>query len=146
MNCRQSSRAVLLCVLSWVPFSAPAIAQLQVGAALRVITPDPLLPITGGMGPTAPAKEQKGELTVRAITIGTDELRMAIVSVDALGFPSVLADRARAKINGIPAEFVLIGATHTHRRQIVMLFPTVAVDTRAISNTWTSSANGSPKP
>ena len=33
---------------------------------MRVITPDPLLPVSGGLGPTAPATEKRGELTVRA--------------------------------------------------------------------------------
>lgn len=34
---------------------APARAgELQVGAAMRVITPNPLLPVSGGMGTTEP--------------------------------------------------------------------------------------------
>jgi hypothetical protein len=36
--------------------AAPAQGELQVGIGRRVITPDPLLPISGGLGPTAPAR------------------------------------------------------------------------------------------
>src|SRR5262245_11904000 len=43
---------------------APA---LVVGAAKRIFTPSPLLPVSGGMGPTRPTREKKGELTARAL-------------------------------------------------------------------------------
>src|SRR5262245_9618563 len=46
---------------------APARAEIQVGAASRVITPSPLLPVSGGIGVPKPAKEKRGELTARAI-------------------------------------------------------------------------------
>ena len=49
--------------------AARAHAEIQVGAASRVITPDPLLPISGGMGVPKPASEKRGELTARAIVI-----------------------------------------------------------------------------
>src|SRR5438067_6599494 len=38
--------------------TSPA-SQLLVGAAKRVITPNPLLPVSGGMGPTRPTREKK---------------------------------------------------------------------------------------
>ena len=42
----------------------PAVrAEILVGAAVRNITPDPLLPVSGGMGAPNPAKEKRGELT-----------------------------------------------------------------------------------
>jgi hypothetical protein len=116
-------RRVLDCLLLFVVITVPVRAELRVGAALRVITPDPLLPITGGMGPTKPAREKKGELTVRAVALASGTQRMAIVSVDALGFPSVLGDRARAQIKEIPPEFILIGATHTHSAPDCYAFP-----------------------
>src|SRR5262245_32980010 len=82
-------------------------AELRAGAALRTITPDPLLPVSGGMGPTQPAREKRGELTARALVLSVGSQRIAIVSVDLLGFPSVLGDRARALIPSIPADHVL---------------------------------------
>ncbi len=36
------------------------------------------------------------------------------MSLDLLGFPSVLGDRVRAKVSRIPPHQILIGATHTH--------------------------------
>ena len=100
-----------------------AYAELRAGAAMRIITPDPLLPITGGMGPTVASTAKRGELSVRAIVIANGATRIAIVSVDSLGFPSVLGDRARAKIVDIPPENVLIGATHTHSAPDTYAFP-----------------------
>ena len=41
--------------------------QLYVGAAKRIFTPNPLLPVSGGMGPTRPAKEKRGELVAEAL-------------------------------------------------------------------------------
>jgi hypothetical protein len=98
-------------------------AQFEAGAAVRVITPDPLLPVSGGLGPTAPAREKRGELTVRALVLQSGETRVAIVSVDALGFPSVLGDRARALVPQIRPEHILIGATHTHSAPDCYAFP-----------------------
>ena len=45
------------------------------------------------------------------------------MSVDALGFPSVLADRARKQVPRIPAENILVGATHTHSAPDFYAFP-----------------------
>lgn len=100
-----------------------ASGQIEVGIAVRVITPDPLLPVSGGLGPTAPAREKRGELTARAMAVASGDVRMAIVSVDALGFPSVLGDRARALVPRIEPDKILIGATHTHSAPDCYAFP-----------------------
>lgn len=47
----------------------------------------------------------------------------AIVSADFLGFPSVLGNKVRAKVRQIPAENILIGATHTHSAPDCYGFP-----------------------
>jgi hypothetical protein len=96
---------------------------LEVGAAMRVITPDPLLPISGGMGAPRPATEAKGDLTARAVVFRKGQTAIAVVSVDLLGFPSVLGDRVRAKVDRIPPENILIGATHTHSAPDCYAFP-----------------------
>jgi len=93
---------------------AAAPGQLLVGAGKRVITPNPLLPVSGGMGPTHATREKRGELTARAIYLRRDATAVAVVSLDLLGFPSVLADRVRARVPRIGAENVIIGSTHTH--------------------------------
>jgi hypothetical protein len=100
-----------------------AVAEMQVGTALRVITPDPLLPVSGGMGIPKPAKEKRGELTARAIVFRKGELSVAVVSLDLLGFPSVLGDRVRQKVSRIPAERIIIGSTHTHSAPDCYAFP-----------------------
>lgn len=98
-------------------------AEFQVGVARRVITPDPLLPVSGGMGPASPATEKRGELMACALVMQSGTERVAIVSVDLLGFPRVLGDRARQLISGVPAGNVLIGASHTHSAPDCYAFP-----------------------
>ena len=41
--------------------------QLSVGVGKRVLTPDPLLPVSGGIGPGRPVWRQLGELEARAV-------------------------------------------------------------------------------
>jgi hypothetical protein len=98
-------------------------ADVQAGAAVRVITPDPLLPVSGGMGVPKPATEKRGELTARAMVVRKGDVSVAIVSLDLLGFPSVLGDRVRARVPGIPAQNILIGSTHTHSAPDCYAFP-----------------------
>ncbi|HXT39877.1 MAG TPA: hypothetical protein VN887_07635 [Candidatus Angelobacter sp.] len=110
-------------VFSMAFTAAVAHAEFRAGIAVRVVTPDPLLPVSGGVGPSNPVKKKEGDLTVRALVLANNDIRVAIVSVDFLGFPSVLGNRARAKIKGIPPENILIGATHTHSAPDCYGFP-----------------------
>jgi hypothetical protein len=87
---------------------------LKAGAALRVITPNPLLPVSGGVGQPNPVKEKKGDLYVRAFVVEKDTTRIAIVSIDNLGWTSILGNKSRALIKGVRPENILIGCTHTH--------------------------------
>jgi hypothetical protein len=48
---------------------------------------------------------------------------VAIVGSDFLGFPSILGNKVRARVNGIPARNILIGATHTHSAPDCYGFP-----------------------
>lgn len=91
-----------------------AAAGFRVGIAVRVVTPDPLLPLSGGVGPSAPARTKQGELTVRALVLEDGTNRVAIVGADFLGFPAVLGDKVRAAVKTIAPANILIGATHTH--------------------------------
>ncbi len=90
------------------------LAEFRAGIAVRSVTPEPLLPVSGGVGPSHAVTRKEGELTVRALVWEQGNTRVAIVSADFLGFPAVLGDRVRAQVKGIPAENILIGATHTH--------------------------------
>ena len=97
--------------------------QFKAGAALRKITPNPLLPVSGGIGTPKPAQQKQGDLFVRALVLEKGGTRVAIVSVDNLGWPSVLGNKSRALIKGIAPENVLIGATHTHSGPDAYGFP-----------------------
>src|SRR5205809_5616708 len=102
-------------------------ADFRAGIAVRTVTPDPLLPVSGGIGPSKPTTKKEGDLTVRALVLadgeGAGATKVAIVSADFLGFPSVLGQRARALVKGIPPENILIGATHTHSAPDAYGFP-----------------------
>lgn len=121
-----ASLLLLITVVATGPLAETAAAgEFRAGAASRIITPDPLLPASGGMGPTKPTSRKQGELTVRALVVdgGGEHATLAIVSVDALGFPGVLGDRVRALVPRIPGKSILIGATHTHSAPDCYAFP-----------------------
>ena len=111
----------LACLLLLAPFLATA--EFRAGIATRNVTPDPLLPVSGGVGPSNPVQKSEGELNVRALVYEQGDTRVAIVSVDFLGFPAVLGDRIRAKVTGIKPENIVIGATHTHSAPDMYGFP-----------------------
>jgi hypothetical protein len=96
---------------------------LKVGAAMRILTPDPLLPVSGGMGAPKPVKEKRGEITVRAMVLQKGDTTVALVGIDLLGFPSVLGNRVRSKVPRIQGENILIGASHTHSAPDAYAFP-----------------------
>jgi hypothetical protein len=123
MTRRRLARSLGLCLLAAGSLAAGARAEIQVGAALRTITPDPLLPVSGGLGVPRPAREKRGELTARALVFRKGATSIAVVSLDLLGFPSVLGDRVRARVEGIPPENVLIASTHTHSAPDCYAFP-----------------------
>jgi hypothetical protein len=87
------------------------------------VTPDPLLPVSGGVGPSHKTTRKEGELNVRALVLEQDANRVAIVSADFLGFPAVLGNKVRAAIKEIPPQNILIGATHTHSAPDCYGFP-----------------------
>ncbi|MGE0377639.1 MAG: hypothetical protein AB7Q45_19690 [Planctomycetaceae bacterium] len=96
---------------------------MRIGAAMEIITPDPLLPVSGGVGIPNPAKEKRGELTARAVVFQNGDTTVAVVGLDSLGFPSVLGNRVRKQVPRIPAENILIGSSHTHSAPDCYGFP-----------------------
>ena len=93
------------------------------GVAVRDVTPSPLLPVSGGVGPSNPVTEQRGNLTVRAFALQHGASTVVFVSSDFLGFPAALGNRVRAKVKWLPADHILIGATHTHSAPDCYGFP-----------------------
>src|SRR6266699_4784321 len=116
------SKLVIL-LLSLTAFAFHSSAEFRAGIALRIVTPDPLLPVSGGVGPSHQVTRKEGELNVRALVLEQDKTRVAIVSADFLGFPATLGNKVRAGIKEVPAENILIGATHTHSAPDCYGFP-----------------------
>jgi hypothetical protein len=104
-------------------FTSLAQAEFKVGVGKAIITPDPLLPVSGGVGPGRPAKAKQGDLTARALVLEQGETKVAIVQLDLLGFPSVLAQRVHKKVPRIPGDNIIIGSTHTHSAPDCYGFP-----------------------
>lgn len=116
-------KTVVLLTMMLFVFPSCASAEFRAGVAVRVVTPDPLLPVSGGVGPSNPVKEKRGDLTVRALVMENNGVRVAIVGADFLGFPSTLGDKVRAQVKGIPPQNILIGVTHTHSAPDCYGFP-----------------------
>jgi hypothetical protein len=110
---RRRSCGYVFMILLWMAPAARA-AEFKAGIATRIVTPDPLLPVSGGVGDSNPASRKIGELTVRALVLESGGTRIAIVGADFLGFPGILCERVRAKVRSVPAQNILIGSTHTH--------------------------------
>jgi hypothetical protein len=104
-------------------FTTTADAEFRAGIASRVVTPDPLLPVSGGVGIPEPTTQKQGELEVRALVLEQQNTRVAIVSVPFLGFPGVLCDKVRSQVAGITPENIMIGSTHTHSAPDMYAFP-----------------------
>ncbi len=102
---------IVLIVLCWPQMAS---AQFQAGAAKRSIQPKLPTGVSGGLGAPKMAKVARGELTARAVVVASGDNRLAICSVDLIGFPAVLIDRVRAKVKGVAPDHILIGSTHTH--------------------------------
>jgi len=113
----------LLCA-AMLAFFGPAHADaFRAGAAFRVVTPDPLLPVSGGVGKPNPVTAKNGDLFARAMVFEKGDTRVAVVSLDFLGWPAVQGNKIRAQVKGIPPENILIGVTHTHSAPDPYAFP-----------------------
>jgi hypothetical protein len=98
-------------------------AEFRAAIAVRDVTPNPLLPVSGGVGPSNPTTKNLGRLNIRALVLENSGTRVAICSTDFLGFPGVLCDKVRIKVPSIPPQNILIGATHTHSAPDCYGFP-----------------------
>ena len=114
---------LLVLLFCFTVFVSDVTAEFRAGIAVRNVTPDPLLSVSGGVGPSNKATRKEGELTVRALVFDQEGTRIAIVSADFLGFPAVLGNRVRAEVKEIAPQNILIGATHTHSAPDCYGFP-----------------------
>ncbi len=97
--------------------------ELLVGSAKRVLTPDPLIAVSGGVGTPKPVTTKKGDLYARAMVLESGGEKIAIVNIDNLGWPAALGNKSRKLIKDIPFNNILIGATHTHSAPDAYAFP-----------------------
>lgn len=95
----------------------PASAEpLRAGAATSNITPPIGDGIIGGFVPF-PSKHIHDELHARCLVLDDGKTKLALVVCDLLGIHRDVSSEARkliAAASGIPSEFVMISATHTH--------------------------------
>lgn len=117
------SRIILIGLFISIFINSVEAQVFKAGAAFRVITPENLIPISGGMGTPVIPTAKKGDLFVRAFVLEKGTTRVAIVSIDNLGWPAYLGNRSRKLIAGIAPENILIGATHAHSAPDAYGFP-----------------------
>lgn len=120
---RDSARGLVLALWICLLPAAPVCGTFRAAIAVRDVTPAALLPVSGGVGPSAPVTRKIGQLTVRSLVLENEGTRVALCSTDFLGFPGVLCDKVRGRVSGIPAQNILIGATHTHSAPDCYGFP-----------------------
>ncbi len=123
MGHRRLLRAAFVVTAMGLLSVAPAAGEFRAAIAVRCVTPEKLLPVSGGVGPSSPTTKKMGELTVRTLVLEQDGTRVAICSTDFLGFPGVLCEKVRAQVSRVPADNILIGATHTHSAPDCYGFP-----------------------
>ena len=93
------------------------LAELRAGAAVVDVTPLKLPVLVNGSMVSRTADQVKTPVNARAIALDDGNERIAIVIVDSCMMPRPLLDEAKklaADRVGIPADHILIGATHTH--------------------------------
>lgn len=115
----RSNSLLIICLLTWVPFSCPAAEEqpaFQASFAERDITPEIGMEQPGGYGKSF-HKTFHDPCKVHVAVFSSGMERVALVSVDALLVRRELVLAARKRIEekcGIPGDAVLIHATHSH--------------------------------
>jgi neutral ceramidase len=81
------------------------------------MTPPPGIDLTGYANRPSAATGKHDDLFARAVVLEAADQRLALVSLDLLGFEIPDADRLRGRVEaetGVPAEAVLLNCSHTH--------------------------------
>jgi hypothetical protein len=115
---RTLSGWLILLLLAISGAGAPAGgAEFRAGAAAVDITPERLPVLVNGGMLSRTADRVHDRLHARAVVLDDGQTRLAIVVVDSCMMPRELLDQSKAmaaEATGIPAENMLISATHTH--------------------------------
>ncbi len=108
--------------LGWGPVPAKAAPALRAGVATEDITPALGIPLAGYYHERR-AEAVLDPLFCRALVLEAEGSRLALVTLDLIEVPRAVTDAAREQIagqSGIPAERVMISATHTHTGPVLI--------------------------
>lgn len=114
--------ALVACISIVLALSArggelPASATLQAGIGVTDITPTDSV-VLAGSPTTLKSSSIESRLYVKALLLAAGDQKVAIVSLDTLKYPVEHVNRARQQIEkatGIPANNIILCASHTHR-------------------------------
>ena len=111
---RFTCAALLVSALSL--FASAFAGELRVGAGVVSVTPPNAIPMAGYYA-TRLAEGTHDDLHAKVIVFAQDGARAALVAVDLVSLSRPVVEEARrriALITGVPAEAVMISATHSH--------------------------------
>ena len=119
--------AVLCCLCSWRASAAQSAAEkqatLRAGACAIDVSPRTFPVLVNGGFLQSSVTKLSDPLFTRCLVLDNGTTKLAIVVVDSCMMPRELLDRAKAMASektGIPADRMLISATHTHSAPAAM--------------------------
>ncbi|MCA9007047.1 MAG: neutral/alkaline non-lysosomal ceramidase N-terminal domain-containing protein, partial [Planctomycetaceae bacterium] len=113
----KSPLAPLLLAALALLIPSQAFAELQAGAVIVDVTPTQFPVLVNGSMTSRSVSTVKTKVNARAIVVADGEERLAIVVVDSCMLPRPLLDEVKkltAQRTKIPADHILISATHAH--------------------------------
>lgn len=108
-----ASMLVSALLFMFLPLAASWAQALQAGAARVKITPDNL-PYLAGYSANRRAEEVHDDVYASAVVIQSGDTKLAIVSCDLIGLLHPAVQDIRSRVKSVPAENIIIAATHTH--------------------------------
>jgi hypothetical protein len=113
----------ILALVIGLVVSAAHAGELRVGADSEVITPALGTPMDGYFSPRI-SQGVDDDLHAKALVIDRDGVKVALVVCDLVNMPRTVSDAARGLVGkspaGIPADHVMLSATHTHTGPVVL--------------------------
>lgn len=131
----KAARAFRACAAAALLAAAPARAEFRAGAAAIDVTPETLPVVVNGGILSHTADKIKTRLHARAVVFSDGRSQVAIVVNDTCMMGRPLLDEAKAlaaKRTGIPADRILISATHTHTAPSVLACLGTEADTNYV--------------
>lgn len=106
---------VMLCVVLGLVCSGAAQAQgaFLAGAAKAKITPE-TPQWMAGYDSNRRSAGVHDDLWARALVLKSGDQYLALASVDLLGFPNLYISRVREMVKAVPADAIIVAATHVH--------------------------------